>query len=219
MKTNLDQKQIKHLSRLIEMKGVNYYDVNMELTDHIACEVESLINETELEYMKAVKKVFLRYDRFHFMRIEEQKSKELAKKGRQAVWKGFVNYFSIPKVILTISIFILIVFLLKTLGAAMIMYTIIALMLVICVKFLINKKRNVGQYQYLQLRMYGGGFTMLLFQLPLQVFINSSSSDILIPTTEGIYIKAIVFTMFILLNLINYELYTDQLNKLKTTYA
>ena len=221
MKTKLNTTQIKHISRLIEMKGVNYYDVNMELTDHMACEVETLIEEAGLEYMQAVKQVFLRYDRFHFMRIEDKKVKELRKKGRRAILKGLIDYFSIPKIILTIGIFLFTTFILNTIGFSILFYSIFLLMLIITIKLVIYKKKHIKSKPFLQLQMFGGGFTIFLIQISFQTFFSSESTfeTILEPVTKGLYIKAFVFTIFILLNLINYELYTTQLNKLKQAYA
>ena len=91
MKVTLNKNQLDHLSRLIKMKGVNYYDVNLEMTDHVASEVEEEIESSGLGYMKAVKKVFLRYDRFHFMNIEEEKTKKIQKQSWRQAKKSFLQ--------------------------------------------------------------------------------------------------------------------------------
>ena len=58
MKVTLNKSQLDHISKLIEMKGVNFHDVKMEMTDHVASEVEEVLGLENIEYMKAVKKFF-----------------------------------------------------------------------------------------------------------------------------------------------------------------
>ena len=106
MKAALNKKQIDYISNHIKARGVSYTDVNMEMTDHIASEVEEVIAETGLEYMKAVKKVFLRYTRFHFIRIEEEQVKKLQKQSWKSFKYGFIEFFSFPKIVFTCCLYV-----------------------------------------------------------------------------------------------------------------
>jgi hypothetical protein len=102
----LNKSQIKVISKLIEMKGVNHIDVNLELTDHIATEIEELISKNpSINFTTAVKTIFLKYSRFHFMKIEEEKEKQIRKIATKDILKEFISFFTIPKIIFTFILF------------------------------------------------------------------------------------------------------------------
>ncbi len=108
MKTALNKEQLEHVSKFIKARGVNYTDVNAEMTDHVASEIEELMEEEELSFLVAVKQVFLRYGRFHFMKIEEEQQKKLEKQSWKSFKIGFVRFFSFPQIAFTIGLFFLI---------------------------------------------------------------------------------------------------------------
>jgi len=108
MSISLNNSQVKHISNLINMKGVSHYDINMEMTDHIASEVECLMAEENLNYQEAVKKVFLRYGRLHFLRIEFENRKHIRKQSNILLWKEFVQFFTTKKLIITGVVILLI---------------------------------------------------------------------------------------------------------------
>lgn len=154
MKVTLNKNQLAHLSRLIRMKGVNYYDVNLEMTDHVASEVEEEMESSGLEYMKVVKKVFLRYDRFHFMNIEEEKRKKIQKQSWRQARKSFLQFFTIPKIIIAISLFIIFQYLIENGFIEYIFYSFAFLIVTISGYLFYLKRKWIGKENYLQLHKF-----------------------------------------------------------------
>ena len=214
MKVNLNKNQLAHLSRLIKMKGVSYYDVNLEMTDHVASEVEEEIETSGLEYMKAVKKVFLRYDRFHFMNIEEEKTKEIQKKSWQQAWKSFLKFFTIPKIIITVCLFLLFQVLIDNGYLEYISYSFIFFIVTISGSLFYLKRKWIGKGNYLQLHKFHGWFT-LLFQLILQGMLYLPKDGLI--SESGLHTIFSTFSFLVLFVVI--EIYTNELKLLKQQIA
>jgi hypothetical protein len=124
----LTPEQIDNLFELCEFHNVNYYDVQIELVDHIASSIEALW-ETNLE-LSFEEASFLVGEQFGidpgfnvahnsllppisgktyigesgFEAIKEAKEKELRKKYDRLQWKYIGEFFKLPKIILTLAI-------------------------------------------------------------------------------------------------------------------
>ncbi len=214
MKVTLNKNQLDHLSRLIEMKGVNFYDVNQEMTDHVASEVEEEIESSGLEYMKAVKKVFLRYDRFHFMNIEEEKTKKIQKQSWKQAWKSFLQFFTPPKIILTIGLFLLFQLLIENGFVDYLAYSFIFLVLTISGGLFYLKRKWIGKKNYLQLHKFHGWFSLLL-QLTFQGMLHIPNNEVIINPMFHTFFTTFSF----LLLLVMIEIYTNELKLLKLQFA
>lgn len=210
MKVILNKNQLAHLSRLIKMKGVNYYDVNLEMTDHVASEVEEEMERSSLEYMEVVKKVFLRYDRFHFMNIEEEKTKKIQKQSWKQAKKSFLQFFTIPKILITICLFLFFEFLIGNGFIEYIFYSFALLIVTISGSLFYLKRKWIGKENYLQLHKFHGLFS-ILFQLILQVMINSPYDTII--TNSLPYTAFSTFSYLVMFVVI--EIYTNELRSLK----
>ena len=57
------------------------------------------------QFLVAVKQVFLRYGRFHFMKIEEEQQKKLEKQSWIFLKNGFMAFFTFPKIVFTVFLF------------------------------------------------------------------------------------------------------------------
>lgn len=213
MNVTLTKEELEHISNFIKAKGVSYSDVNAEMTDHIASEVEELINQDNLSFVIAVKQVFLKYGRFHFMKIEEEKVKKLQNQSWLAFRKGFLNFFSFPKIIFTICLFFtfkkLTTYSLNNyLGYA---YVVIAFVLLIIIYFL---KRNIlGKGTYLQLAKFNWIF-VLLINLGMQIMIGLSNLTLNLNT----WLLSGITTILFLFLFIAIELYINEFKKLKNNY-
>ncbi len=221
MSLALTEQQIKHISKLIEMKGVNYIDVNQELTDHIATEVEEFMTQhPTIDYMAAVKTVFLKYGRFYFMKIEEEKEKQIEKQSLKEYFSEFKSFFTIPKVILTILLFITYHYFIslpdfyKNISVIIAILTILAL-----ISLAIYKKKVIGKGRYIQLKIYYS------VNFVISIVINPSLLDTIIKpehTTDispTITILRVIFlTMISVLTLAYFELTYKKITQLKEKY-
>lgn len=216
MSVTLNKEQLKHISNLIEMKGVKYYDVNMELTDHMASEVEEILEKERLTYMLAVKKAFLRYDRFHFMKIEEEKEKKLRKQASKMFRRAFFQFFTFPKIIFTGAIFTLSLFLLKYFSFEQLFIIPLSLSLIIGVLMFLKQRKIFKGKDLLQLKAQGPKY-MLLVIIPLNGF--NVKYYVVDKLTGEFEIQAVILTLIILSLLAAIEIYNKQLNTLKSQYA
>tara|TARA_R110001592_G_scaffold279760_1_gene547172 strand:- start:1157 stop:1807 length:651 start_codon:yes stop_codon:yes gene_type:complete len=215
MKVSLNKKQLKHISNLIEMKGVNYYDVNMEMTDHIASEVEELIANNNLEYMKAIKQTFLRYDRFHFMNIEEEKKKKVMQQARREFYRGLLQFFTIPKIIATLAIFMISYTLLNFFGFEYLLIFLAIISLPMSIYLYKKKKGVVGNKDFLQIKAFNSHGFLVLF-LPFQAF---NIQRIFIDKLQAnLYFQSFFITIILISMLVVFTIYNSRLDFLKTKF-
>jgi hypothetical protein len=225
MSVILNKSQLDHISRLIEVKGVNFYDVKMEMTDHIASEVEELLDGENIEYMAAVKKVFLRYDRFHFMRIEEEQQKKLQKQVWKQFKKGFLQFFTIPKIIITIALFLIYSILIQYVNYSVITIALMSITIVGVVVLVRRKNKSLGKELYIQLQTFNSYLHLglipwsgIIFEIDYtNLTLFRANSDLIDPYFLcGASGLLTFFTLFIM---VAYELSTNELIRLKNAYS
>ena len=125
----LTDKEIEQLFAICEKYEVKYYDVQIELVDHIACRIESMwITEPKLSFDESLFIVLEEFGvdpLFHsshgslltspfqkiifnkpsvFEEIKKSKEKELIKKYSRVQRKYIAEFFKLPKIILTTAI-------------------------------------------------------------------------------------------------------------------
>lgn len=124
----LTPEQIENLFELCEFHNVSYYDIQIELVDHLASAIEALWETNpEISFEEAVFQVCEQFGVdpfFHteyqsllplpsgrhfsgesgFEAIKEAKEKELHRKYDRLQWKYIGEFFKLPKIILTLAI-------------------------------------------------------------------------------------------------------------------
>lgn len=104
----LSESQIENLYRFTRKHYVYHYDVQTELVDHLANDIEQIqLEYPNLTFEEARDKSFKKFGVFGFMDVVEAKQKEVGKKYRKILWSFMKDWFTLPKVVLTILIFIL----------------------------------------------------------------------------------------------------------------
>lgn len=194
--------QIEELFIFTRQHYVEWYDVQMELVDHLANDIEAIWQkEPNLGFTQARDKSFKKFGIFGFMDVIEKRTGVLEKKYWKMVWVILKKFFKVPQIILTLVIFLGIY---ETLTLFPNEYTIPILGLVcfavLIVRLIIlgkQKKKRFIQTQkkwMLEEHIYrlgkGGLFLNLVLQISLRV--RYLSSDILI------FSYAILFTIVIL---------------------
>jgi hypothetical protein len=100
----ITEDQIDDLFLFCEENDVKYYDVQMELVDHLSCAIESKWKEKpELAYEEALWEVYEEFGASGFRKISSSKEKELEKKFNHLRWQYIGQFFRLPKIMLTIS--------------------------------------------------------------------------------------------------------------------
>lgn len=79
------------------------YDLQVELVDHLASGIENQWAENpDLPFQVALNNTFDQFGIFGFSKIKSQKEKELRRKYRNLFWKYTLEFFRLPKILLTI---------------------------------------------------------------------------------------------------------------------
>tara|TARA_B100000809_G_scaffold9483_2_gene8978 strand:+ start:679 stop:1323 length:645 start_codon:yes stop_codon:yes gene_type:complete len=214
MKVTLNKEQLHHISKYIKARGVSYTDVNAEMTDHIASEVEALILTEEDNFLEVVKKVFLKYDRFHFMRIEEEQQNKLEKQSWKSFKNGFLGFFSFPKIVFTLCLFFAL-YKLVALGAMVYIGYFYCLFVCILGVFLYYFKRKIlGKGTYLQLAKFHWIFSILI-NLGIQMMFRVQ--DFTVMTNP--LVASSFSTLMYLFAFIGIELYRNEFRKMSIHYV
>ena len=104
----LSEKQIQQLYKFTRQHYVEYYDVQTELVDHLANDIEHIWQEQpKLSFEDAKTISFKKFGVFGFMDVLEARSKALNIKYWKLVWKIFKQFFNAPHIIISISIFLI----------------------------------------------------------------------------------------------------------------
>lgn len=100
----LSNNQIQQLYAFTEKHFVEWYDVQTELVDHLANGIEAQWqNDESLSFDEALKNEFKKFGIMGFSEVVEQKTNALNKYYRKQVWKHVLEYFKLPKIILTLA--------------------------------------------------------------------------------------------------------------------
>jgi hypothetical protein len=102
MKKELTTEQINRLYRYVNDKGVEYFDIQIELVDHIASIIEERWNNySEQSVDETLNGVLVAFEKYGFKRLVREKERQVARQYRRYFWQNFKSFFSWPKVLFT----------------------------------------------------------------------------------------------------------------------
>jgi len=102
----LTSTQIQELYKFTIQHYVEYYDVQTELVDHLANDIEQIWDEhPNLSFEDARDKSFKKFGIFGFMDVVQAKEWQMTKKYFKLVVKFTKEWFQLPKIVLTILLF------------------------------------------------------------------------------------------------------------------
>jgi hypothetical protein len=100
-KIELSNEQIQHLFAFTEKKFVRWYDLQVELVDHLASSVEDeMMADKSLLFEAALERVYKRFGIFGFAKVVQQKQAQLQRAARSIWWQEIRTFFGWPKIIL-----------------------------------------------------------------------------------------------------------------------
>lgn len=98
----LTETQIEDLYTFTRNHFVEWYDLQTELVDHLANDIENVWKENpSISFQEAKGLAFKKFGVFGFSNIVEQRTRALEKFYRKEVWKCLKEYFKFPKILLT----------------------------------------------------------------------------------------------------------------------
>jgi hypothetical protein len=104
----LTEQQIQQLYKFTRQHYVEHYDVQTELVDHLANDIEQIWTEQpHLSFEQARTISFKKFGVFGFMDVVEKKQKLMNKRYWNILWRFVKEWFTLPKIILTTLIFLL----------------------------------------------------------------------------------------------------------------
>jgi len=101
----LTKDQTQDLYMFTSQHFVEWYDLQTELVDHLANDIENILaNNPNFSFNEAKDKSFRKFGVCGFQDVVEAKQKSLRKKYWLLVWCFLKDYFKLPRIILTIGL-------------------------------------------------------------------------------------------------------------------
>lgn len=98
--------QYESLFAFCKKHYVQYYDVQVELVDHLAEAIEEKMKKNpRLSFELALDEVYAGFGIKGFADIIDTRIKMVSKKSRKLKWKLFFSYFTVPKIAMTVCMY------------------------------------------------------------------------------------------------------------------
>ncbi|MCH3883646.1 hypothetical protein [Tenacibaculum aquimarinum] len=150
----LTKEQVLQIDNYISACGIKYYDVKMEIVDHFASILElRLEEEPDLDFKKAIVEEHKKFSNNGFKKLLEIKTDSVHKRFFKSSLKHLFSFFTLPKVIITIAIFLGLQFIMNSISDTEIFFNILqgfALLLSFRLLFNVNM-RNDNKISFLSL--------------------------------------------------------------------
>ena len=106
MKEQLSKVEIQKLFAFVESKNVPYRDVQFEIVDHLASAMEEMKEENpEWPYDLCLQQVYKKFPITGFALLQMEKEEALNKYWKKKLRPFLLEYFKLPKIILTLALF------------------------------------------------------------------------------------------------------------------
>lgn len=117
MERKITLQEIEQLHRFVRRHYVEFYDVELELVDHLANDIEAQWQEdTQLSFDLALDQAFKKFGIFGFTDVIEQKTNELNKVYYKESFRLLRTFFTIPKIVISIALSLIIYVILRFVG-------------------------------------------------------------------------------------------------------
>ncbi len=101
----LTNEQIQALFTFTEKKFVKWYDLQVELVDHLANKIEEEMDKNKsLSFERALGNVYEKFGIFGFAHIVQEKENELIKRNNKLLWQEMKHQFNWPNMLRSFAI-------------------------------------------------------------------------------------------------------------------
>ena len=105
----LSPEQVQTLFAFTEKKFVRWYDLQVELVDHLANKIEAAIEKNpSLSFDRALGNVYAEFGIFGFAEIVRERENALRKANNKLLWNEIKNQFTWPNLVRSLTILLLI---------------------------------------------------------------------------------------------------------------
>lgn len=139
----LTEKEIEELHQFVENKSIKFYDLQIELVDHLADDIENILSkDANLSFDQAKKIAYQKFGVFGFSDILKEKEKHLGNKYLKLVFQFIKEWFKLPRILASIGLVYLFYTLLFLDFSVIALYTIqVSICVVLFYKLFTFKKR------------------------------------------------------------------------------
>jgi hypothetical protein len=103
----IQQEQVDEIMAFCKAKGVSYYDIQVELVDHIADSIDDLQkSNSTLSFSDALELAGNQFGNEEFAEIVKSKKKSIEKKMSRLIEKEFLSFFTVPRIMITILLIV-----------------------------------------------------------------------------------------------------------------
>jgi hypothetical protein len=170
----LNEQQTAHLFTFCKRHYIHYYDVQVELVDHLANAIEQQMEKNpDMKFEAALEIAYNNFGGYKgLQKIQEEKKHLVNRENTRLKWKLFRSYFTLPKALLTAVLFLGTYVALINLDNRILQVA----LPVFIIGLLVREMRIVWRYQHRmfqnkeQLLLFQGGESFYFFALWLLVF-------------------------------------------------
>jgi hypothetical protein len=138
----LTQEQIDYLYEFTRQHYVEYYDLQTELVDHLANSIEEQwLENPKLSFETALNVEFKKFGIFGFMDVVGQRRLALKKKYNNLIWKHLKEFFTIPKIIVTLIMVLILDYLIQSYGIVLPLFLILIAFLFMGITYMFIKNK------------------------------------------------------------------------------
>ena len=217
----LTESQIQDLYAFTRQHFVEHYDLQTELVDHLANDIETQWQkQPKFSFEDAKNKAFKKFGIFGFMDAIEQKSKAMNKRYMRYMWTELKKWFELPQIISTIGLFMLFYVAFSSDFVAIssaVFYVFIGVWVMYKTiqlnrQFKRRKERSNKKWMLEEMIYKQAGATSLVFLSQIyNVFIIS---DKFLTNSYAIVGLSLAFTVLVLVNYISFEIIPNKAEKL-----
>ena len=202
----LTTQQIQKLYTFTKQHYVEYYDLQTELVDHLANGIEQQWQENpELPFDQALQKEFKKYGIFGFTDLVEKRQVAMSKRYAKLVWKLFKQYFTIPKIAISILLMLTTKIIIDFISHKdYVVYSFLSFIIIALIYSAIKRgihkrnKKKKGEKLWMfedAIYSYGSGLGLfqILFQVP-QILLNTKRVNYFASLQYGSFIISILLT-------------------------
>lgn len=203
----LTSEQIERLYEFTRRHYVEYYDLQTELTDHLAHGIEAQWHENpKVSFEEALQIEFRKFGVFGFMDVVAQRRTALTKKYNGLVWQHLKEFFKLPKIIGSLGAIVLLKLFFGTIAfsEALILTSFVVLLLILVTGLLYMRHKNLKKakasgkkWLFEQIIFTYGSFVGYSY-LPTQIFLRIWDH------TENNYVLWFLSILIVLLLLLEY---------------
>ncbi len=217
----LTESQIQELYTFTRQHFVEHYDLQTELVDHLANDIEVMWEtQPKLDFEEAKNKAFKKFGIFGFMEPIEQKAKAMNKRYRRYLWTELKKWVEIPQIIATLSLFFLFYFSFSTTLApqlSVVFYIVVAVWVFyknIQLNRQFKRRKEISNKKWMLEEMIfrQAGMSSLVFLS--QIYNLFIISDKFLNNIYAIIGLATAYTALVLINYISFEVIPNKAEKL-----